>query len=118
MSDRASSWQKVVQDDPLLIYEFEPTNLIALSRMSRVSRYSSPVDVALNHTYTLHTFDTSCPDMSIIGEASPMLILPPLHGYSVTLSDHVSGEPLPPQGVFDWHYMRCAISHFAMQGVS
>jgi hypothetical protein len=65
------------------------------------------------HTYTLHTFDTSCPDMSIIGEASPMSILPPLHGHSVTLSDHVSGEPLPPQGVFDWHYMRCAISHFA-----
>ena len=38
--------------------------------------------------------------------------LPPLHGYSVTLSVKAGDVHLPPQGVFDWHYIQCVITRF------
>ena len=61
---------------------------------------------------TLHNFDTDHPDTPVIG-SFPLLRnvpLPPLHGYSVTLSVKAGDVPLPPQGVFDWHYIQCVIT--------
>jgi hypothetical protein len=42
----------------------------------------------------------------------PNVVLPLLHMYSVTLSVHDGDDPLPPKGVFDWHYMQCVIDRF------
>lgn len=38
--------------------------------------------------------------------------LPRLHGFSVMLSVHDGNESLPPQGVFDWHYLQCVLLRF------
>ena len=32
--------------------------------------------------------------------------------YSVTLSVHEGDYPLPPKGVFDWHYLQCVLLKF------
>jgi hypothetical protein len=32
--------------------------------------------------------------------------------YSVTLSVHAGNYPLPPKGVFDWHYLQCVLLRF------
>ncbi|KAH9034902.1 hypothetical protein EDB85DRAFT_1889622 [Lactarius pseudohatsudake] len=39
----------------------------------------------------------------------------PLHGYSVTLQVRAGTYPLPPSGVFNWHYLQCVISMFGTQ---
>jgi hypothetical protein len=73
---------------------------------------------AQNNTYTLHNFIANQPDMPILGQgmlAFPDLraISPLLHGFSVTLSVHAGNEPLPPPGVFNWHYLQCVVRRFA-----
>ena len=35
------------------------------------------------------------------------------HGTPITLSDHGSLVPLPPVGVFKWHYVQCVFKKFA-----
>jgi hypothetical protein len=37
----------------------------------------------------------------------------PLHGTQVTLSAHGSPIPLPPPGVFSWHYVQCVLNKFS-----
>jgi hypothetical protein len=39
--------------------------------------------------------------------------LPALHMFSVTLSALHGNIPLPPTGVFDWHYLQCVLLRFA-----
>ena len=35
------------------------------------------------------------------------------HGVPITLSDNGSIVPLPPVGVFKWHYVQCVLKKFA-----
>jgi hypothetical protein len=35
------------------------------------------------------------------------------HGAPITLSDNGSSVPLPPVGVFNWHYVQCVLKKFA-----
>ncbi len=63
--------------------------------------------------YTLHNFSAEYPEVSLLGTTSPMFQhLPPLHNYSVTLLVHAGDQPLPPPGVFNWHYLQCVIHRF------
>jgi len=68
----------------------------------------------VNNTYTLHNFVQNVPNMLRTG-TPPVDWLPnapQLHGHSVTLSIHTGNHPLPPPGVFNWHYMQCVILCF------
>ena len=38
--------------------------------------------------------------------------LPLMHGYPITLSVHAGDQPLPPPGVFNWHYLQCVVLRF------
>jgi hypothetical protein len=40
------------------------------------------------------------------------ITLPPLHCHQLTLSVQGGTTSLPPKGVFDWHYLQCAIKRF------
>ena len=46
--------------------------------------------------------------MRLLGTANQ----PYLHMYPVTLSVHRGNDPLPPKGVFDWHYLQCVLLRF------
>ena len=39
--------------------------------------------------------------------------MPALHMFTVTLSTHRRNIPLPPTGVFNWHYLQCVLLRFA-----
>ena len=68
-----------------------------------------------NNTYTLHNFHPDLPDLPTVGAALPMyrnFNLPLPHHHSVTLSVHGRNQPLPPRGVFNWHYLQCVIHRF------
>ena len=71
-----------------------------------------------NNTYTLHNFHDS-PNMLIYGVVNAKQELfqhsPQLHGHSATLSIHSGNHPLPPPGVFNWHYLQCVILRFGTQ---
>jgi hypothetical protein len=70
-----------------------------------------------NNTYIAHNFHPELPDMLITGsENLPVFVgTPQLHGRSVTFSIHAGNHPLPPQGVFNWHYLQCVILRFGTQ---
>lgn len=36
-----------------------------------------------------------------------------LHGHQITLSTQDDSLPLPPVGVFNWHYIQCVLKKFA-----
>jgi hypothetical protein len=49
----------------------------------------------------------------VFGLSSPILInVPLLHNFVVTLSVNDDNTPLPPRGVFDWHYLQCVVKRF------
>jgi hypothetical protein len=53
--------------------------------------------------------------MGEIHEATSVLggfDLPPLHLTERTLQTHNESVPLPPKGVFDWHYLQCVVKVF------
>jgi len=68
-------------------------------------------------TYALHHFDTT-QNLNFLGydfDVQPFsdLSLPPLHLHQVTLSSHGGNVILPPNGVFNWHYLQCVAKQFA-----
>jgi hypothetical protein len=70
-----------------------------------------------NNTYILHNFHPDFPDMLVMGAQNLPLFsgTPQLHGWSATLSIHAGNHPLPPPGVFNWHYLQCVILCFGTQ---
>ena len=62
--------------------------------------------------YMLHNFDDE-PNLNYLGTAVPGITsIPILHMYSATLSVHGGNDPLPPKGIFDWHYLQCVLLRF------
>ncbi|KAH8994087.1 hypothetical protein EDB92DRAFT_1795832 [Lactarius akahatsu] len=67
-----------------------------------------------NNTYTVHNF-SEYPEASVMGsDSNTAFQIPLLHGFSVTLSVHTGAHPLPPPGVFNWHYLQCVVNRFGM----
>jgi hypothetical protein len=38
---------------------------------------------------------------------------PLIHGHQITLTSHDPSMPLPPVGVFNWHYVQCVLTKFS-----
>lgn len=76
--------------------------------------------LAQDNTYTLHDF-TGQPNTNIFGQSLRSDLfpgannIPLLHGFSVTLFIHAGNQPLPPPGVFNWHYLQCVIHRFGTE---
>lgn len=81
---------------------------LAISLLSHVISWGT--------TYTAHNFDVNEMDVSIFGITVPRVdnaTLPRLHQQTVTLSVHSGSDPLPPIGLFGWHYLQCVLDRFA-----
>ncbi|KIM44258.1 hypothetical protein M413DRAFT_443277 [Hebeloma cylindrosporum] len=67
-----------------------------------------------DNNYILHNFDN--PDMTIIGLPRVGILenipLPDLHLHPLTLIARNPVAPMPPPGIFNWHYMQCVIELF------
>jgi len=64
----------------------------------------------------LHNFCVAAPDQTIGGFRAhifPSADIPLIQGYQVTLSTQDASVPLPPPGIFNWHYLQCVIRRFA-----
>jgi hypothetical protein len=50
--------------------------------------------------------------MNILGLEPRIPNVPMLHGHPITLTAH-DASPLPPVGMFNWHYLQCVLKRFA-----
>jgi hypothetical protein len=67
-------------------------------------------------TYIVHNFvGDDAYATSLSGGPIALIGGPVLHGTKITLSAH-SGTPLPPPGIFDWHYLQCVMLKFGSPG--
>ena len=63
--------------------------------------------------YVLHNFHDE--PLSIHGPHIPSVTGPAVHGRQIALTSHGPAVPLPPVGVFNWHYIQCVLKKFASQ---
>ncbi|CAA7268420.1 unnamed protein product [Cyclocybe aegerita] len=100
------------------VHRFHPMIGILLLKTldDRVDQYTLGFYHNTDDTYTLHNFETD-QDVTIVGFESSIFsgpsVFPRLHLHQMMLSVHGGNEPLPPKGVFDWHYLQCVAKRFA-----
>jgi hypothetical protein len=98
------------------INQFDPR--VGIMLFKGVDHWIDVYDAAFYHiandTYTLHNFNPNFPGASVFGTGTNTLgsNMPPLHGFQVALSVRAGVHPLPPPGVFNWHYLQCVIKRF------
>ena len=68
------------------------------------------VNMGWQNQYVVHNFSND--PMNILGLEPRIPNVPMLHGHPITLTTH-NGSPLPPVGVFNWHYLQCVLKRFA-----
>ncbi|KAJ3502954.1 hypothetical protein NLJ89_g8654 [Agrocybe chaxingu] len=86
------------------VHRFHPMIGIFLLKTldDRVDRYTLGFYHVTGDTYTLHNFQED-QDVTVAGFES-FILASPIHG---------GNQPLPPKGVFDWHYLQCVAKRFA-----
>jgi len=96
-------------------HRFDPRIGITLSNSldAWVDQFNVGFYHIMNNTYSCHTFHPDYPNLPAHGTPTIISISPQLHGYIITLSIHgIYNTPLPPPGVFNWHYLQCVIKRF------